>query len=131
MKFFDNFPSCKVCHLKASSVTELVPRLREAPVIIAALAINFVPPFETADLHSIGELRRPLLNQDRTAIDYNGLPRAEPFLHQEQIGLGYVIRLADAAHGQRLPDAFVQVLPFVCTHALPKVGPNDPQEIPR
>jgi len=100
---------------------------RDAPVIIAALAINFVPPFETADLHSIGELRRPLLKQDRTAIDHNGLPRAEPFLHQEQIGLGYVIRLADAAHGQCVASTFEQVLPFVCTHALPKVCPNDPR----
>ena len=80
-------------------MTKVVPMPREATVMIAALAITFVPPFETAGLHSIGELRRPLLNQDRTAIHHNGLPRAEPFLHQEQIGLGYVTRLANAAHG--------------------------------
>lgn len=56
---------------------------RDAPVIIATLAINFVPRFEAADLHSIGELRRPPLNQDCSTIDHNGLPCAKFFLHQE------------------------------------------------
>ena len=98
---------------------------RDAPVIIAALAINFVPPFETADLHSIGELRRPLLNQDRTAIDHNGLPVLNPSCIKKQIGLGYVIGLADSAHRQAISHALIQVRPCVCIHALPKVGPND------
>src|ERR1700688_4598056 len=35
------------------------------------------------------------LNQDRTAIYYNGLPSAESFLHQKQIGLRHVMSLAD------------------------------------
>src|ERR1700757_2861605 len=73
---------------------------------------------------SLTRLQITALNQDRTAIDHNRLARAESFLHQKQIGLSYVIKVADATHGQCLPNAFVQVLPFVCTHALPKVGPN-------
>jgi len=85
---------------------------REAPVIIAALAINFVPPFETADLHSIGELRRPLLNQDRTAIDHNGLTGAEPLLHQKQIGLCNVMSFADSSHRQTLANTFKELLLF-------------------
>jgi hypothetical protein len=52
-------------------------------VTIAALAMNFVPPLDAADLRSIGELRGPPLNQDCSTIDHNGLPRAKSFLHQE------------------------------------------------
>ena len=46
------------------------------------------------------------LNQDRTAIYHNGLPCAEPFLHQKQIGLCYVMSLADSANGETLSHAF-------------------------
>jgi hypothetical protein len=47
------------------------------------------------------------LNQDRTAIYYNGLPGAEFFLHQKQIGLRYVMSLADSANRETLSHAFV------------------------
>jgi len=47
------------------------------------------------------------LNQDRTAIYHNGLPSAESFLHQKQIGLRYVMSLADSAHRETLSHAFV------------------------
>jgi hypothetical protein len=56
---------------------------RDASVIITALAIDFVPPHETAELHSMGELRKLPLNQDCSTIYHNGLPRAKSFLHQE------------------------------------------------
>ena len=46
------------------------------------------------------------LNQDRSAIYNNGLPSAESFLHQKQIGLRYVMSLADSAHRQTLSHAF-------------------------
>jgi hypothetical protein len=47
------------------------------------------------------------LNQYRTAINHNGLPRAESFLHQKQIGLRYVMSLADSANRETLSHAFV------------------------
>ena len=47
------------------------------------------------------------LNQDRTAIYHNGLPSAESFLHQKQIGLRYVMSLADSANRETLSHAFV------------------------
>jgi hypothetical protein len=47
------------------------------------------------------------LNQDRTAIYHNGLPGAESFLHQKQIGLRYVMSLADSANRETLSHAFV------------------------
>jgi hypothetical protein len=50
-------------------------------------------------------LRR--LNQDRTAIYHNGLPGAESFLHQKQIGLRYVMSLADSANRETFRNAFV------------------------
>jgi hypothetical protein len=46
------------------------------------------------------------LNQDRTAIYHNDLPGAESFLHQEQIGLRYVMSLADSANRETLAHAF-------------------------
>jgi hypothetical protein len=47
------------------------------------------------------------LNQDRTAINYNGLPSSESFLHQEQIGLGDVGSFADSANRETVPQALV------------------------
>jgi len=47
------------------------------------------------------------LNQDRTAIYHNGLPGAVSFLHQKQIGLRYVMSLADSANRETLSHAFV------------------------
>ena len=41
-----------------------------------------------------------VLNQDRTAIDHNGLTGAESFLHQKQIGLCNVMGFADSSHRQ-------------------------------
>jgi hypothetical protein len=64
-------------------------------------------------------------DQDRSAIYHYGLPSAESFLHQEQIGLCYVVRFADSAHGQTSADALIQVLPFCCCQVLPQVRPNN------
>jgi len=47
------------------------------------------------------------LNQYRTAIYHNGLPSAESFLHQKQIGLRYVMSLADSSNRETLSHAFV------------------------
>ena len=47
------------------------------------------------------------LNQDRTAIYHNGLPGAKSFLHQKQIGLRYVMGLADSTNRETLSHAFV------------------------
>ena len=46
------------------------------------------------------------LNQDRAAIYNHHLPSAESFLHQKQIGLRYVMSLADSANRETLPHAF-------------------------
>jgi hypothetical protein len=54
----------------------------------------------------------PTLNQDRTAIDHNGLTCTESFLHQKQEGLCNVMSFADAPHGQTLGRAFIELLPF-------------------
>jgi hypothetical protein len=51
--------------------------------------------------------RTAALNQYRTAIYHNGLPSAESFLHQKQIGLRYVMSLADSANRETLSHAFV------------------------
>src|SRR3984893_11700516 len=64
-------------------------------------------------LHSYSPMRSAglgttaALNQDRTAIYHNGLPSAESFLHQKQIGLRYVMSLADSANRETLSHAFV------------------------
>ena len=47
------------------------------------------------------------LNQDRTAINHNGLPGSESFLHQEQIGLRDFVSFADSANRETLADALV------------------------
>lgn len=60
-------------------------------------------------------------DQNRAAIDHKRLTGAETFLHQEHVGLCDVMRFPDSAHGQTLPNAFVQVFPLVCTHVLPEV----------
>jgi hypothetical protein len=52
------------------------------------------------------ELQRRL-NQDRTAIYHNGLPGAESFLHQKQIGLRDFMSFADSANRETLSHAFV------------------------
>jgi hypothetical protein len=51
--------------------------------VSASVAIHFL---ERIILSSLRWNYRAL-NQDRTAIDHNGLAGAEPFLHQKQIGL--------------------------------------------
>ena len=53
-----------------------------------------------------------VLNQDRSAIDHNGLAGAESFLHQKQIGLRNVMSFADSAHRQTLAHALKELLPF-------------------
>jgi hypothetical protein len=47
------------------------------------------------------------LNQDRTAIDHDGLPSSESFLHQEQIGLRDFGSFADSANREAVAHAFV------------------------
>jgi hypothetical protein len=46
-----------------------------------------------------------VLYQNRTAINHNDLPSAESFLHQKQIGLRYVMSLADSANRETLSHA--------------------------
>ena len=65
------------------------------------------------------------LNQHCSAIYHNGLPGAESFLHQKQIGLRYVMSLADSANRETLSHTFVQTFALRCAHALPEVCPND------
>ncbi len=48
-----------------------------------------------------------VLYQDRTAINDNGLPSSESFLHQEQIGLRDLGSFADSANRETLSHAFV------------------------
>jgi hypothetical protein len=48
-----------------------------------------------------------VLYQDRTAINDNGLPRGESFLHQEQIGLRDLGSFADSANRETVPHALV------------------------
>jgi hypothetical protein len=47
------------------------------------------------------------LNEDRTAINHNGLPSSESFLHQEQIGLRDLGSFADSANREAVAHAFV------------------------
>jgi hypothetical protein len=47
------------------------------------------------------------LNQDRTAINYNGLPSSESFLHQEQIGLRDLGSFADSVNRETVAHALV------------------------
>src|SRR5258706_14983790 len=65
------------------------------------------------------------LDQNRSTIDHKCLASSESFLHQEQIGLGYVMWLADSAHGQTLSNALIHVFSLRCAHVLPEVRPND------
>ena len=48
-----------------------------------------------------------VLYQDRTAIHHNGLPSAESFLHQEQIGLRDLGSFADSANRETVAHALV------------------------
>ena len=48
-----------------------------------------------------------VLNQDRTAINDNGLPSPESFLHQEQIGLRDLGSLADSTNWETVAHALV------------------------
>ena len=50
---------------------------------------------------------KTVLNQDRTAINDNGLPSSESFLHQEQIGLRDLGSFADSANRETVAHAFV------------------------
>jgi hypothetical protein len=70
-------------------------RLKPISLISALLTFQFAP-----------------LNQDRTAIDHNGLTCTESFLHQKQEGLGNVMSFADSSHRQTLAHVFIELLPF-------------------
>jgi hypothetical protein len=48
-----------------------------------------------------------VLYQDRTAINHNGLPSSESFLHQEQIGLRDLGSFADSANRETVAHALV------------------------
>ena len=47
-----------------------------------------------------------VLYQDRTAINDNGLPSSESFLHQEQIGLRDLGSFADSANRETFSHTF-------------------------
>jgi hypothetical protein len=47
------------------------------------------------------------LYQDRAAINHNGLPSSESFLHQEQIGLRDLGSFADSANRETVAHALV------------------------
>src|SRR6266853_2952158 len=66
-----------------------------------------------------------VLYQDRTAINHNGLPGAESFLHQEQIGLRDLGSFADSANWETVAHALIETFPLRCTHGLPEVRAND------
>src|SRR5258708_14231112 len=53
-----------------------------------------------------------VLYEDRTAINHNGLPSAEPFLHQEQIGLRDLGSFADSANWETVAHALIQAFPL-------------------
>src|SRR5258708_19147673 len=65
-----------------------------------------------------------LSDQDRSTIDYQGLASAEFFLHQEQIGLRYIMGFANSANWKTVAHAFIQAFPFWRSHVLPEVRPN-------
>ena len=48
-----------------------------------------------------------VLYQDRTAINHNGLPSGESFLHQEQIALRDLGSFADSANRETVAHALV------------------------
>src|ERR1700730_11356703 len=66
-----------------------------------------------------------VLYQDRTAINHNGLPGAESFLHQEQIGLRDLGSFADSANWETVAHALIETFPLRYTHGLPEVRAND------
>jgi hypothetical protein len=50
---------------------------------------------------------KTVLNQDRTAIDHNGLPSRESFLHQKQICLRDLGSFAHSSNRDTVAHAFV------------------------
>jgi hypothetical protein len=61
----------------------------------------------TSNLRLESPLIVMVLYQDRTAINDNGLPSAESFLHQEQISLRDLGSFADSANRETFAHAFV------------------------
>ena len=49
-----------------------------------------------------------VLYEDRTAINHNGLPSSESFLHQEQIGLRDLGSFADSANWETVAHALIE-----------------------
>jgi hypothetical protein len=75
-----------------------------------------------ADIKTILYCTGPSLtssDQDRSTIDYQGLASAEFFLHQEQIGLRYIVGFANAANWKIVAHAFIQAVPCWRSHILP------------
>ena len=94
------------CHLIVNSLSSFV--LKEGQS--ASVAIRLLERTIIFSSSCVGIAAT--LNQDRTAIDHNGLAGAESFLHQEQIGLRDVMSFADSPHRQTLARAFKELLPF-------------------
>src|SRR5580704_227597 len=72
-----------------------------------------------------GIVMKSLLNENRTAINNDGLPSSKSFLHQEQIGLCDFVRFTHSANRETIAHTFVKVLSFFFSHVLPEVRPND------
>ena len=109
--------SCLIGILPAATFGGLRPSLRTRTGNLISLFYLWPPSWEAPNWRTS--------DQDGSAIDHYDLPSAEFFLHQEQIGFGYVMRFADPAHGQTGAHALKQVLPFCCCHVLPQVRPNN------
>src|SRR5580704_599325 len=99
--------TCEVC---ASAGALIMPKVRTPMTsnICVSVAIRILERI----ILSLFVLVCTTLNQDRTAIDHNGLTGAEPLLHQKQIGLCNVMSFADSSHRQTLANTFKELLPF-------------------
>jgi hypothetical protein len=82
------------------------PAGRSIPALPASLKSTF-----HSSLLSLLFSSRPL-NQDRSAINHNGLAGAVFLLHQKQVGLCNVMSFADSSHRQTIAYAFKELLPF-------------------
>ena len=69
--------------------------------IRAAPAVLILPVLEESRLVVVA------LYENRTAINHNGLPSSESFLHQEQIGLRDLGSFADSANWETVAHALV------------------------
>jgi hypothetical protein len=101
--------TCEVCPNMGAAVIIVAVRAAVTSAVCTSAAICLLERI-VSSLFCIG--RTAALNQDRPAIDHNGLTGAEAFLHQKQIGLCNVMSFADSPHRQTLAHAFIELLPF-------------------